>query len=91
MWIGKKPRTNHLLIIGSKKIFTHTAKITRDKKAHRGFLVGCDGDERYRIYTPEIRTIQVKLEERIQSQPSFYRDSIWRFRRSYLYVTTRRA
>lgn len=62
-------------MIGSK-CYVHTPQQIRrkiDKKAQKGYLVdgGYDGEERYRIYIPEIRTTQVsrdvKFEERIKS------------------------
>ena len=55
IWMGKKPRIKHLRIIGSK-CYAHIPDAKRkkmDKKAVKGFLVGYDEDERYRIYVKE--------------------------------------
>ena len=55
VWTGKKPRIKHLRIIGSV-CYAHVPSSKRrkmDKKAVRGYLVGYDGDERYRIYIKE--------------------------------------
>jgi hypothetical protein len=55
IWTGKKPRIKHLRIVGSV-CFVHIPDCKRrkmDKKAVKGFLVGYDGDERYRVYIKE--------------------------------------
>lgn len=55
LWIGERPRLKHLRIIGST-CFTHIPIQKRkkmDMKAVKGYLVGYDGDERYRVYVPE--------------------------------------
>ena len=52
LWIGRKPRLKHLRIIGSS-CYVHIPKQKRrkmDKKAIKGYLVGYDSDERYRVY-----------------------------------------
>ena len=52
VWTGKKPRIRHLRVIGSV-CYAHIPDCRRhkmDKKAVKGYLVGYDGDERYRIY-----------------------------------------
>jgi len=56
-WTGKKPRISHLRIVGSV-CFAHIPDQRRhkmDKKANKGYLVGFDGDERYRIWLKEER------------------------------------
>jgi hypothetical protein len=56
-WTGKKPRISHLRIVGSV-CFAHIPDQRRqkmDKKAIKGYLVGFDGDERYRIWLKEER------------------------------------
>lgn len=61
IWIGQIPRIKHLRIIGSK-CYVHIPAQTRrkmDSKAIVGYLVGYDGDERYRIYVPGRRDIYV--------------------------------
>lgn len=55
LWIGKKPRTNHLRITSSA-CFVHIPSQKRrkmDKKAIKGYLVGFDRDECYRIWIKE--------------------------------------
>ncbi|GFW45990.1 retrovirus-related Pol polyprotein from transposon TNT 1-94 [Trichonephila clavipes] len=52
LWLKKKPRLKHLRIIGSS-CYAHVPAQKRrkmDKKAIQGYLVGYDGDERYRIW-----------------------------------------
>ncbi|GFX04043.1 retrovirus-related Pol polyprotein from transposon TNT 1-94 [Trichonephila clavipes] len=52
LWLKKKPRLKHLRIIGSQ-CYAHVPAQKRrkmDKKAIQGYLVGYDGDERYRIW-----------------------------------------
>lgn len=59
LWFGKKPRINHLRIISST-CYVHIPKQKRrkmDKKAQKGYLVGYDGEERYRIYVAERKTV----------------------------------
>ena len=59
VWFGKKPRIKHLRIVSSKCYVHIPAEKRRkmDSKAVVGYLVGYDGDERYRIYIPEKRDI----------------------------------
>jgi transposase InsO family protein len=71
LWMGKKPRIKHLRIIGSS-CYVHIPAERRkkmDKKAVKGFLVGYDGDERYRIYIPNdhkvILSRDIQFQERI--------------------------
>jgi transposase InsO family protein len=55
VWTGRKPRIKHLRVIGSV-CYVHVPASKRrkmDKKAIQGYLVGYDGDERYRIYIKE--------------------------------------
>ena len=55
LWIGSKPRIKHLRIIAST-CFVHVPKEKRrkmDEKAIKGYLIGYDNDERYRIYVKE--------------------------------------
>lgn len=59
VWFKKTPRIKHLRIIGSK-CYVHVPAQKRrkmDSEAVAGYLVGYDGDERYRIYVPEKRDI----------------------------------
>ena len=51
LWFGKAPRIHHLRIIGST-CYAHVPSEKRkkmDTKAIKGYLIGYDGDERYRI------------------------------------------
>ncbi|GFU78945.1 retrovirus-related Pol polyprotein from transposon TNT 1-94 [Trichonephila clavipes] len=70
LWLKKKPRLKHLHIIGSP-CYAHVPAQKRRKmdKAIQGYLVGYDGDERYRIWLKktEIRgdTNQGKYEEQL--------------------------
>jgi len=55
MWLGKKPRIKHFRVIGSV-CYAHIPVSRRrkmDKKAVKGYLIGYDGEERYRIYIQE--------------------------------------
>jgi hypothetical protein len=69
--MGKKPRIKHLRIIGSSCYVYIPAERRKkmDKKAVKGFLVGYDGDERYRIYVPNdhkvILSRDIQFQERI--------------------------
>jgi hypothetical protein len=59
LWMGKKPRIQHMRIIGSV-CYAHVPVQKRrkmDKKATKGYLLGYDGDERYRIYVKETSTV----------------------------------
>lgn len=59
VWTGKKPRISHLRVVGSV-CFAHIPDQQRrkmDKKAIKGYLVGFDSDERYRIWVKEQRKI----------------------------------
>jgi transposase InsO family protein len=71
LWMGKKPRIN-LRIIGFS-CYVHIPAERRkkmDKKAVKGFLVGYDGDERYRINVPNdhkvILSRDVQFQERME-------------------------
>ncbi|KAK7603621.1 hypothetical protein V9T40_003620 [Parthenolecanium corni] len=55
VWLGQKPRIKHLRIVSSK-CYVHVPDKKRrkmDSKAVSGYLVGYDGNERYRVYVPE--------------------------------------
>jgi transposase InsO family protein len=71
LWMGKKPRIKHLRIIGSSCYVHIPAERRRkmDKKAVKGYLVGYDRDERYRIYIPNdnkvILSRDIQFQERI--------------------------
>lgn len=55
LWTGKRPRIKHLRVIGSA-CYVHIPSSKRrkmDKKAVKGYLVGYDGEERYRVYIKE--------------------------------------
>lgn len=59
LWFGKKPRISHLRVIPSV-CYAHVPAQQRrkmSKKAIKGYLVGYDGEERYRIYVPERNNI----------------------------------
>ncbi|XP_075152156.1 uncharacterized protein LOC142226152 [Haematobia irritans] len=59
LWFGKKPRINHLRIIGSE-CYAHVPnqkRKKRDSKAIKGYLIGYDSEERYRIYIKESQRI----------------------------------
>jgi transposase InsO family protein len=72
VWTGKKPRIKHLRVIGSVCYSHIPASIRRkmDKKAVRGYLIGYDGDERYRIYIKEQHKVilcsDVVFQEKLQ-------------------------
>lgn len=71
LWLGRKPRINHLKIIGST-CYIHIPKEKRrkmDKKALKGFLVGYDGDERYRIWISEEHKIMLSRDIQFQERP----------------------
>lgn len=58
-WLGKKSRIKHLRIVSSK-CYVHIPAQKRRKmnsKAVVGYLIGYNGDERYRIYVPEKREV----------------------------------
>lgn len=52
LWTNQKPRIKHLRIIGSRCYahVPHQKRKKMDMKAVQGYLIGYDGDERYRIY-----------------------------------------
>ena len=63
LWFGKKPRISHLRIIGSE-CFAHVPSQRRkkmDKKAIKGYLVGYDTEERYRIFVKQNNRISLLL------------------------------
>lgn len=70
LWYGRKPRTSHLRIIASE-CYVHVPKQKRkkmDSKAVKGYLIGYDTEERYRIYVKEnhglLLSRDVKFNER---------------------------
>ena len=72
LWMGKKPRIKNLRIVGSSW-YVHVPAQKRkkmDKKAVKGFLVGYDGQERYRIYIPNgykvILSRDVQFQEKVK-------------------------
>ncbi|XP_044760209.1 uncharacterized protein LOC123317668 [Coccinella septempunctata] len=72
LWFKKKPRIKHLRVIGSS-CYLHIPAEKRkkmDKKAEKGYLVGYDGDERYRVYIPSnnkvILSRDVQFQERLK-------------------------
>lgn len=70
LWMGKKPRIRHLRIIGSS-CYVHIPAEKRkkmDKKAVKGFLVGYDGDERYRIYIQESHYVILSRDVQFQEK-----------------------
>ena len=61
LWMRKRPRIKHLRVIGCL-CFVHIPDQKRrkmDKKAKKGYLVGYDGDERYRVYIKENHEVVV--------------------------------
>ena len=73
VWTGKKPRIKHFRVIGSV-CYAHIPKNRRhkmDKKAVKGYLVGYDGEEHYRIYIKEqhgvILSRDVVFQEKLQN------------------------
>lgn len=70
LWCGKKPRIRHLRIIGSS-CYVHLPSQKRkkmDKKAVKGYLVGYDGDERYRIYIKEQQKVEISRDVKFQEK-----------------------
>ncbi|GBO30829.1 Retrovirus-related Pol polyprotein from transposon TNT 1-94 [Araneus ventricosus] len=73
LWTGKKPRIKHLRIIGSV-CYAHIPKQRRrkmDNKATKAFLIGYDGDEKYRLWVQESNTVicsrDVRFSEKIST------------------------
>lgn len=72
LWMGKKPRIKHMRIIGSV-CYAHVPVQKRrklDKKATKGYLIGYDGDERYRIYVKETKTVICSRDVIFEEKPS---------------------
>lgn len=72
LWMGKKPRIRHMRIIGCV-CFAHIPSQKRkkmDKKAVKGYLIGYDGDERYRIYIKETGTVTCSRDVVFDEKPS---------------------
>lgn len=72
LWMNKKPRINHMRIIGSV-CYAHIPVQKRkkmDKKATKGYLVGYDGNERYRIYIKETGTVICSRDVIFEEKPS---------------------
>lgn len=70
-WMGQKPRLRHMRIIGST-CYAHIPDQKRrkmDKKAIKGFLLGYDGDERYRIWIKETNTVICSRDVIFQEKP----------------------
>ncbi|KPU81756.1 uncharacterized protein Dana_GF21660 [Drosophila ananassae] len=70
LWLGKKRRIKHLRIVGSTS-YVHIPCQKRkkmDEKAEKGYLVGYDGDERYRIYLPEKHKVVVSRDVKFQEK-----------------------
>lgn len=71
LWMGRKPRTSHLRIISST-CFVHIPSQRRkkmDKKATKGYLVGYDGDERYRIWIKEDHKVILSRDVKFLEKP----------------------
>ena len=62
LWMGKKPRIKHLRIIPAEK------RRKMDEKAVKGYLVGYDGDERYKIYLEEGHKVVLSRDVRFQKK-----------------------
>ncbi|KFM59342.1 Retrovirus-related Pol polyprotein from transposon TNT 1-94, partial [Stegodyphus mimosarum] len=72
LWVGRKPRIKHMRIIGST-CYVHIPVQKRrkmDKKATKGYLLGYDGDERYRIYIKETSTVICSRDVIFEEKPS---------------------
>lgn len=71
LWLKKKPRLKHLRVIGST-CYAHIPVQKRrkmDKKATKGYLVGYDGDERYRIWVKEEHRVYLSRDVIFQERP----------------------
>ena len=71
LWMNKKPRIKHMRIIGSV-CYAHIPVQKRrkmDKKATKGYLLGYDGDERYRIYVKEKGTVILSRDVIFEEKP----------------------
>lgn len=73
LWMGRKPRVKHMRIIGSV-CYAHVPVQKRrkfDRKAIKGYHIGYDGEERYRIYVRETGKVicsrDVTFEEKLSS------------------------
>lgn len=78
LWLGKKPRIKHLRIVGST-CYVHIPSQKRrkmDEKAEKGYLVGYDGDERYRIYLPKKHKVVVSRDVKFQEKFSNCESSV---------------
>lgn len=72
LWMKRQPRIKHMRIIGSI-CYAHIPPQKRrkmDKKAIKGYLVGYDGDERYRIYVRERRAVICSRDVVFDEKPS---------------------
>lgn len=61
LWYKKRPRINHLRIVGST-CYIHVPDQKRKKlykKAMKGYLVGYDGEARYRVYIKDTNSVQL--------------------------------
>jgi transposase InsO family protein len=71
LWMQRKPRIKHLRVIGCLCYVEVPRKKRRrmDKKAKKGYLIGYDGEERYRVYLREqnkvITSRDVQFHERL--------------------------
>lgn len=78
LWFGKTPRIHHLRIIGST-CYAHVPGERRrkmDMKAIKGYLVGYDGEERYRIYVKEDSKIITSRDVKFQEKPENCTESV---------------
>ncbi|GBM73101.1 hypothetical protein AVEN_198776-1 [Araneus ventricosus] len=72
IWMKKKPCLKHLKIISST-CYAHVPIQKRkkmDKKTVKGYLVGYDGDERYRIWLKEENRVFLSRDVIFQEKPS---------------------
>lgn len=72
LWMSKKPRIKHMRIIGCV-CFAHIPAQKRkkmDKKSIKGYLVGYDGDERYRVYIKEKGMVICSRDVIFEEKPS---------------------
>ena len=70
LWCKRRPRLKHLRVIGSS-CYAHIPIQRRkmDKKAVKGYLVGYDGDERYRIWIKDEHKVILSRDVIFQEKP----------------------
>lgn len=59
LWLQKTPASKHLKVFGTE-CFVHIPQQKRkkfDKKSVKGYLIGYNGDDGYRVFIPERKTV----------------------------------